>query len=267
MRFLILGPLEVWNHHSAVRLNGPRQQALLAALLLQANRLVPANHLIRAVWGEDSPDTARQQIRNSVSLLRRGLIASGAAPDTVICRSGGYSLQLENSELDVEEFQARRDEADRLAARGASGAALDALRSALALWRGPALAGIHSKVFEAEAARLNEQRMAVQEARLELELAFGHHRHVVDELAALVIDHPMQEGFVRQFMIALYRSGRQADALEQFHRVRRRLADELGLDARAELSQLYLQILRRSPGLEAPPGRLSCEGVRMSTRV
>lgn len=251
MEFRILGPLEVWHRQIQVWLQGQRQRSLLAALLLEPDRLIMLDRLVDTLWDNDPPETARQQVRNSVSALRRDFAAQGAPPDLVQSRSGGYVVHLVSATLDVQDFQERRNRAAVLSAHGEIADALSLLRQALALWRGPALAGLTGIVLQSFAARLNEQRLATLEECVELELSCGRHRDVVDELSALVGEHPLRERLVEHLMLALYRSGRPADALRCFHQTRQQLAEELGIDPSEPLCQLYQAILQSSPSLGA----------------
>lgn len=251
MEFRILGPVECWNHGVRVRLNGARQRILLGTLLLEPNRLVSINRLSYALWEYDPPQTARQQISNCVYTLRRALADAGAgAPaDTLRGEPGGYVVRIDVLALDAYRFHERRYAAARLAESGALPKAAAVLRDALALWRGPALAGIDGPVTRAAAAGLDEQRMATLEDRVDLDLACGRHHDLVGELSGLVAEHPLRERIVGQLMLALHRSGRRADALAHFLDVRARLSDQLGVDPGDRLRQLHEAILRNSPEL------------------
>ena len=248
MRFRILGPLEVWDEGSEVSLRGPKPRALLAVLLLHANEVVPADRLIDDVWGDDSPERAGAALRVYVSRLRKAL------PDDVLTtRSPGYVLRVEPEEFDLYRFERLVDEARGLSARGQSEDASDRLREALSLWRGSPLADFAYEGFaQAAIARLEELRLVAVELRINADLALGRHDELVGELEALVADHPLRERLRVYLMTALYRSGRQAEALDAYKEARRALVDELGIEPGAELRDLEQAILRQEPELNLP---------------
>src|SRR5262245_11272449 len=245
MEFRVLGPFEVVAGGEPVALGGTKQRALLARLLLDAGRPVAADRLVEDLWGEAPPDTARKMIQVYVSRLRK-LLPEGALQT----QPPGYQLAPAAGSLDLERFE-------RLHAEGR--VALDerryddarrALCEALALWRGPPLAEFANEPFAApEAARLQELRTATVEERIQADLELGRATDVVAELEALVDEHPLRERLRGYLMLALYRSGRQADALAAFQEGRRALSDELGLEPSAELRALGLRILRHAPSL------------------
>ena len=247
MRFAILGPIEVHDGMTPLSLGGGHQRKLLALLLLHANRPVSSDRLIEEVWGGRPPETAAKALQGLVSQLRKQL---GAA--TVETVAGGYLIRIDDRDLDMLRFEQLV-----LDARGLANAdALIALREALALWRGPALADFAYDDFaRGEIERLEELRETCIERRieLELELELGRHDDLVPELEALVREHPLRERLRHQLMLALYRSGRQADALEAYRDARRILRDELGLDPGDELQELQKAILAHDPALAAPP--------------
>src|ERR687883_296399 len=231
MEFSILGPLEVHDHGCQIELGGPKQRALLGVLLLHANESISSERLIDELWGAQPPARAHKLVQGYVSGLRKLL-----GPARVVTRSPGYLARVEEGELDALEF-------DRLVteARAAGGPPLKAerLRQALELWRGSALADLRLESFGArEAERLDELRLAALLERIEVDLELGRHAELVGELEALVAEHPLQERFRALLMLALYRSGRQADALELYRATRKLLADELGLDPSSELQRL-----------------------------
>ncbi|HWO67179.1 MAG TPA: BTAD domain-containing putative transcriptional regulator [Umezawaea sp.] len=253
MEFRVLGSLEVSTGGEPIRLTGGRQRTLLALLLLNADHVVPLDALIDAVWDERPPTTAKRQVQNSVSALRRLLEAGERDPDpavapTIAAEGNGYRLRLGAGTLDARLFLARVEEALRLSAAGEVGPAAAELRAGLRLWRGPALAGLAGRAFEAPAARLDEQRRAAIEECVELELGLGRHADLVGELAELVASHPLRERLVGQLMVALHRSGRQAEALEVYRGLRGALAEELGLEPGARLRELHTAILRDEAG-------------------
>ena len=250
MDFRILGPLEVWDGGGEVSLGGRKPRALLAVLLLHPNEVVPADRLIDELWGEDSPDRAAAALRVNVSRLRKSL-----SQDVLTTRSPGYVVQVGPDELDLHRFERLVDEGRGLLARGLPADASTRLRDALSLWRGPPLADFAYESFARTAiARLEEIRLAAVELQIEADLALGRHDELVGELETLVAEHPLRERFRRYLMTALYRSGRQAEALDAYQIARRALVDELGIEPSAALSELELAILRQDPSLdlEAP---------------
>ena len=255
MEFRILGPLEVWDEGGEVSLGGPKPRALLAVLLLHPNEVVPADRLIDELWGEDSPERAAAALRVNVSRLRKAL-----PQDVLTTRSPGYVVRVEPDELDLHRFERLVDEGRSLLARGLAADASERLRDALSLWRGPALADFAYESFaQAAIARLEEIRLAAVELRIDADLALGRHDELVGELEALVAEHPLRERLRRYLMTALYRSGRQAEALDAYQDARRALVDELGIEPSPALQELERAILRQDPSLdvEAPAPAVS----------
>lgn len=249
MRYRILGPLEVLDDDGRpVALGGRRERTLLAALLLEANRVVSSHRLIDAVWGDDPPETAANALQVHISKLRKVLAASPGAVGPLLTEAPGYVLRTSPGQLDAERFE-------ELAAAGepdeVPGAESARLAEALALWSGAVLDGLETTGWgQSDVARLEELRVAVLERRIEADLALGRHGELVGELEALIRIHPLREGLRGQLMRALYRSGRQADALAVYRQTRQVLADELGIDPSPALRDLELAILQQSPGLE-----------------
>ena len=249
MEFRILGPLEVWDDDRKVSLGGPKPRALLAGLLLHPNEVVPADRLIDDLWGEVSPDDAAAALRVNVSRLRKAL-----PEDVLTTRAPGYLIRVEPDELDLHRFERLVDEGRSLLARGLAADASGRLHDALSLWRGPALGDFAYETFaQAAIARLEEIRLAAVELRIDADLTLGRHDELVAELEALVAEHPFRERLRRYLMTALYRSGRQAEALDAYQDARRALVDELGIDPSPALQELERAILRQDPwlGLEA----------------
>jgi predicted ATPase/DNA-binding SARP family transcriptional activator len=246
-RYRILGPLEV---EGVSALGGPKQRALLARLLLEAGRVVPAERLVDDLWPDEPPDTARHALQVYISTLRKALGA-----EQIRGESGGYALELGRDEVDAASFEQLAGEGARLLERGDVGSARDALDQALALWRGSALPDVGASLA-AERARLDAARLAALEDRIEADLVLGHHDDLVPELEALVREEPLRERPRRQLMLALYRSGRQADALAAYRDARRALVDELGIEPSAELRELEGAILRQEPFLTVEPAEL-----------
>jgi DNA-binding SARP family transcriptional activator len=242
LEFRILGPIEVWDDDKQLQLGGPKQRALLALLLLDARRVVSTDHLIDLLWGEQPPPTATTSLQNFVSQLRRLLGA-----DVLVTTPPGYRLEVDPEQLDLERFRqlvatAQQEPPHERAAT---------LRDALALWRGPPLADFAFEGFaQNEASRLEELRLAALEERIEADLEAGGHAGLVGELESLVREHPLREQLRRSLMLTLYRSGRQAEALQVYHDARRDLVDELGIDPGAALQELHGAILRHDPRLE-----------------
>jgi DNA-binding SARP family transcriptional activator len=253
MEFRILGPLEVRARGEAVPLGGTRQRAVLLLLLLHANDVVPAERLIDDLWGQRAPATAAHGVQVYVSNLRK-LLAQTGDDGRLVSRSPGYVLRVEPGELDLERFERLVADARSALRDGAAPAAAETLREALALWRGSPLVDFAYEVFaQAPIARLEELRLVATEERIDADLLCGRHRELVSELEALAAAHPLRERLHGQLMLALYRSGRQAEALEVFQQARRVLVDELGIDPTPKLQQLELAILRQDPALDAMP--------------
>jgi DNA-binding SARP family transcriptional activator/pimeloyl-ACP methyl ester carboxylesterase len=246
MDFRILGPLEVRDGDREVPLRGGKERALLALLLVNLNRTLALDRIVDGLWGEDVPETAQKMVQVYVSRLRKVL-----EPGTIHTRPPGYALVLEPERLDLHRF-----ETTVLTARAALDAhrphqAADAFREALSLWRGPALAEFASEPFaQSEHARLESLRMDAVEGQLEAELELGHHRAAAGELEALIAQHPLRERLRSQHMLALYRSGRQAEALTSYQTFRRMLSEELGIEPSASLRELERQMLRQDPALD-----------------
>lgn len=244
MDFRVLGPLEVAGDDGALPLGGAKQRSVLALLLLHVNELVTADQLVDEIWGGEPPPTAGKSVQVYVSRLRKVL-----GPERLTTRAGGYVLELEPNELDLARFERLAGEAGRCP----PAVAAEKLREALGLWRGPALADLAYEGFaQPEIGRMEELRLVVLEQRIEADLALGRHAEVVGELEALASRHPLRERLRGQLMLALYRSGRQAEALETYRATRRELAEELGLEPGEQLRRLEQSILRQDPAL-APP--------------
>jgi DNA-binding SARP family transcriptional activator/Tfp pilus assembly protein PilF len=250
VKFRIFGPLEVWAGGTRLRLRGPRQERALAAMLLDADRAVTIDQLVEAVW-DDPPPTAHRQIRDLIPALRRLLATSGGQQEIISTHRLGYMLGLDAAELDARVFE-QLVAAARARAASEPAAAVEQMRAALSMGRGPTLAGITSRVLEPAIARWEERRLAVYEEVLALELRLGRHAAVIGELSALVAERALRERPVQLLMLALYRTGRSSEALEVYDRLRRRLAGDVGIDPGAELRELHRAILRGSVD-EAPP--------------
>jgi DNA-binding SARP family transcriptional activator len=242
LEFRILGPLEVVDGEEVLHLGGQKQRALLALLLLDPNRVVSTDRIVDALWGEQPPRTAATSLQNFVSQLRKLV-----GPETLVTKPPGYELRLAGEQLDLERFRRLVDGARGEPPEERS----ERLRSALALWRGPPLADLGFESFaQSEIVRLQELRLAVVEDRVEAELEAGRHAELAGELETLAEEHPLRERLRAQLMLALYRAGRQAEALQIYHDTRRVLVEELGIDPSPSLQQLHGSILRQDPGLE-----------------
>jgi DNA-binding SARP family transcriptional activator len=245
MEIRLLGPLEVRDGDGVISLPRRQQRALLAALALRAGEVVSTDRLVADLWGESAPTSATGSLQNTVSALRK-LIGR----DVLVTQAPGYRLVVGRNAVDSHRFEGLLKEARE--AEPATKARL--LGEALELWRGPALADLEEEDFaRLEAARLDELRVAAQEERIDAELGLGRHGALVGELEQLVANYPLRERLRGQLMIALYRCGRQAEALEVYRAARLALADELGLDPSRELQELERRVLRQDPELAAPP--------------
>ncbi len=251
MDFRILGPLEAEEDGRLLALGGAKQRALLALLLLHANEVVPRDRLIDELWGERPPETAATALQGYVSGLRKTL-----GSERIVTRAPGYLLSIEPDALDVGRFERLAHDGRAALAAGNARQASAKLSAALALWRGRALADLDSTALaHAESLRLEELRLSALEDKFEAELALGHHAETVADLEALVSQHPLRERLRGQLMLALYRCGRQADALEAYQEMRRLLVGELGLEPGAALRNLEQAILNHDPALEPTPTR------------
>ena len=243
--FRILGPLEVASDEGAIRLGGPKQRATLAILLLDANRAVSVERLADDLYAGAAPVTAVTQIQRQISDLRKVLPAS-----VIETRAPGYVIRLSSEQLDLSRFERWTNEAMQLLGRGDADRAADLLRDALALWRGAPLADLSYESFAQTAIeRLEEIRLAALEERIEADLTLGRHRELVGELEQLSEEHPTHERFRAQLMLALYRSGRQPEALDVFRRTRETLIQEFGIEPGPALRELEGAILRQDPSL------------------
>lgn len=248
----VLGPLEVTVDGVPAALGARRNREVLAALTVDAGRVVPADVVLDRVWGEDGAGGSMSNLHAILSRVRTRLAEAGIT-DPIETRAPGYLLRVAPEQVDAHRFGALLGSARRLLAAGDAEAARDTVQEALDLWRGPAYADVRSRFAELEASRLAEQRLAAVELRAELDLALGRHVELVGTLGTLVAEHPLREPLRRALMLALYRSGRQADALAAYDEGRAVLADELGLDPGPELQRLHQLVLRQDPSLVLAP--------------
>ncbi|MFD4761391.1 BTAD domain-containing putative transcriptional regulator [Streptomyces sp. NPDC058439] len=247
LRFAVLGPVRAWRGGKTLPSGSPQQRALLTALLLRGGRTATASELIDAIWGEDPPSQALAAVRTYASRLRKVL-----DPRTLVSDAGGYAIRTRRDALDLTVAQELVAEADKARAACDRAQARTLLNKALGLWDGETLASVPGPYAEYQRSRLEEWRLQLTETRLDLDLEVGCHAEAVSELTALTAAHPLRERLRELLMIALYRSGRQAEALAVYADTRRLLADELGVDPRPELSQLQQRILRADEELARP---------------
>ncbi|WP_329195646.1 AfsR/SARP family transcriptional regulator [Streptomyces sp. NBC_01435] len=247
LRFSVLGPVRAWRDGEALSSGSPQQRALLAALLLRGGRTATAAELIDAIWGDEPPSQALATIRTYASRLRKVL-----DPQTLVSDAGGYAIRAGQDAVDVHVVRDLAAEAEKARAGGDRFQARNLLNKALGLWDGEALASVPGPYAENQRTRLEEWRLQLTESRLDLDLEVGCHAEAVSELTALTAAHPLRERLRELLMIALYRSGRQAEALAVYADTRRLLADELGVDPRPELAQLQQRILRADEELARP---------------
>jgi class 3 adenylate cyclase len=260
MEYRVLGSLEVLDDSGErLPLGGPRQQTVLGSLLLRAGHTVTLQRLVGELW-ETPPETAAKTVQVYVSRLRR-LLSDGA----IESRSGGYALRLDGDLFDLQQFELLAEEGRAALTRADSEQAAVLLRKALALWRGPALDGLAAQALRQEAERFEELRLHVLEDRLDADLGRGQDRDLIPELRALVAEHPFRERLCAQLMLALYRTGRQTDALEVYRETRTRLAEELGLEPSAELRNLERRVLAHDPELEPARSELPPTAASVAT--
>ncbi len=253
MEFRILGPLQVLEGGRELPLGSAKERSLLAVLLLHAGSVVSRARLIEELWGQAPPATAGKALNVHVSQLRKALVSNDEV--AIVTRAPGYALEVEPDRVDAARFERLVMEARRRVAAGDVEAASSLLREALSLWRGPALDGLE---FEAaarnEVGRLEELRLVARMERIDCELSLGLHEQLIGELEACVDEHPLRERLRGQLVLALYRSGRQADALHSYREARETLVGELGIEPSVPLQRLERAILNQDPSLEVPAG-------------
>lgn len=261
MDLRILGPLEVSVQGNQVQLGGARHRILLAILALEANRLVTVDKLVQSLWEENPPPTARGQVQICVSKVRRVLSAT-ALRNAVVTRPAGYLLRAPADQLDALVFDDLAGQARTAAGAGQETEAAELLRSALRLWRGAPLADVPSAVVQAGVARLHERRLRILQERVRLDLRLGRHHELLPELRELTGEHPAHENLLASLMLALYRAGRQIEALDVYRTARAELIAEFGVEPGEELRRLEHAILSRSPELD-----LHSDAVQVAARV
>jgi predicted ATPase/DNA-binding SARP family transcriptional activator len=244
----VLGPVEVGDEHGPVALGSPKERALLALLVVHANKVVSVDRLADELWDGSPPDQAVAAVRVYVSHLRKVL-----PEGRLVTRGSGYALLVDDAELDAARFEHRAAEGRTQLQAGDAPAAAATLRTALAEWRGTAFDGVQPTAnVSAETSRLSEEHLGVLEDRIDADLRCGRHREVVGELTTLVGEHPLRERLWGQLIVALYRCGRQADALRAYQQARTKLVDELGVEPGAELRRIEAMVLAQDTSLDAP---------------
>lgn len=252
VEYRLLGPVEVWNGGGPLAIERPPVRALLAYLVLHANEIVTSEQLIDVLW-EKAPLSSRNALQQYVSRLRAAL--QPVAGKVLVTRAAGYRLEVKPGQVDLHRFDATVGEARRALSAGRPGFAAHLLRTALALWRGPALAGTGSEPLRRTAGvKLEELRFSTVELRFEVEMELGRCSELVGELLELVAANPFRERLVEQLMVCLYRCGRRAEALQAYNRTRLALLDELGIAPGSRLQALQRHMLQADPGLDAPAG-------------
>ncbi|MDG4825038.1 BTAD domain-containing putative transcriptional regulator [Asanoa sp. WMMD1127] len=230
-----------------VAVGGVKSQSILAALLLEANRVVPMQRLIAAAWDDDPPAGAQTQVRNRISALRRAFRDVEAATEVIVTSGSGYALRTPEQRFDLGTFEAELARARFLRSAGDAPRAREALADALGLWRGSTLDGLTAPLMVEAAERIDQRRMGAVEVRIELDLELGRAAELVPELTELTVENPYREGLHALLMLALHRAGRQAEAMAVFRRIRRELVDQLGVEPGPELQRLHRALLDGGP--------------------
>jgi DNA-binding SARP family transcriptional activator len=249
----MLGALEVRVGDQRVVVGSPRQRTVLAMFLLSADRVVSIDSMVEAVWNGNPPATGRTQIAICVAALRKAFKAAGCTDDVIVTMPPGYLLRSAGHRIDAVDFAAHVSAAHVAARQGRGAEAADLLGAALDLWHGPALAGVTGYLVEAEATRLEEQRLTAYEMRTALRLELDQHGSLISELAAMVREYPLREQVRAQLMLAQYRAGRRAEALETFRAGRQHFIEEIGIEPGPALRELHDAILRDDPSLTLSP--------------
>ena len=263
MDFRLLGPFEVWEHGYPLPLGARRQRAILALLALHPREVLSTDRIVEEIWGEDAPPSAVRTVHAYISRLR-SCLREGSDADArsavIVSREPGYLLQIDPDQIDAARFENGVLQAAALMLDGDPRKANEVLRAVLELWRGAALADFMYESFAAiESERLAERRLDAIELRIETDLGLLRHNQVVSELEGLVAIHPVREHFWSQLMVALYRSGRQSDALAVYGRVRQMLIEERGIEPGPELRRLERLVLEQSPELAWKPPLIDSE--------
>jgi DNA-binding SARP family transcriptional activator len=246
MKFSVLGNIEVTAGATRLELGGVKQRAILAYLVLHAGKVVPTSQILHAMWEGGPPPTARKMVQNAVSGIRRLLACADEPADApaLLTHPPGYQLRLDTEDVDLYRFRVLAREGRLAIADGAATRGVELLREALSLWRGRACADlVEAGIRWSELAAIEDERLSALEDRLDAELSCGRHREITPELEVLTAAEPLRERLCQQFMLALYRSGRQADALRVYRRTREALVDGLGLEPGRDLQALQQRIL------------------------
>uniref|UniRef100_A0AAU2ACR9 Tetratricopeptide repeat protein n=1 Tax=Streptomyces sp. NBC_00093 TaxID=2975649 RepID=A0AAU2ACR9_9ACTN len=260
LRFSVLGPVRAWRGTDEIELGPPQQRALLAVLLLAEGSQVLTSALVDAVWGTRAPASALGILRTYVHRLRQALEPAGDTTSSVIRSTGdGYQLRTSSAELDLRTFRELLGRGERARGTGDLKGSAAQLRDALGLWQGTALAGVRGEYAQTQRQRLHELRLSAEAARLSADLDLGAHAQATAALTGLVAEHPLDERFRELLMLALYRSGRQAAALDTYREAQTLLADELGVDPGPALQTMYQRVLRADTALLAPSPLASAE--------
>ncbi|MFL6123521.1 BTAD domain-containing putative transcriptional regulator [Actinophytocola sp.] len=250
MQFSVLGSTEVTAGGVQLELGGVKQRAILGYLVLHANKVVPTSHILQAMWEGNPPPTARKMVQNAVSAIRR-MLANHADAPALHTHAPGYQLRVDTNTVDLYRFRALVREGRTAITGGMPAHGVELLRDALSLWRGHALADlVETGINWSELAAIEDERLSALEDRLDAELACGRHREITPELEVLTSTEPLRERLCLQFMLALYRSGRQADALRIYRRTREALIDGLGLEPGRELRELQQRILEHDAAIQ-----------------
>jgi DNA-binding SARP family transcriptional activator len=252
MQFSVLGSTEVTAAGVQLELGGVKQRAILGYLVLHANKVVPTSQILQAMWEGNPPPTARKMVQNAVSAIRRMLAAHrDDTTPTLHTHPPGYQLRIDQETVDLFRFRTMVREGRTAITDGRPARGVELLRTALSLWRGRALADlVETGICWSELAAIEDERLSALEDRLDAELACGRHREITPELEVLTATEPLRERLCLQFMLALYRSGRQADALRVYRRTREALIDGLGLEPGRELRELQQRILEHDAAIQ-----------------
>ncbi|WP_331765214.1 tetratricopeptide repeat protein (plasmid) [Streptomyces sp. NBC_01384] len=249
LSFKVLGPLAVTAGEKSVPLGGGRQRTILALLSLTPGRVVPVDTMVDAVWNSNPPPTARTQVAICVAALRKLFKSAGVTEDVIVTAHPGYVLNTEGHRFDAVDFADFVQQAEQAAREGELPEAARCYAGALRLWRGPAFAGVSGQLIEDEAARLEEHRLNAYDDSTLVDLELGQHQELIPELAAMVREHPLRERTRHHLMLAQYRSGRRADAMETYRDARTQFIEELGIEPGPDLNELHDAILRDDPSL------------------
>ncbi|MFE2096313.1 MULTISPECIES: BTAD domain-containing putative transcriptional regulator [unclassified Streptomyces] len=267
LRFEVLGPVTVTSQGRSLPIGGARQRTVLALLLLNSGRIVPVDTLVDAVWNDHPPATARTQIAIVIAALRKTFKSQGAAEDTIVTAHPGYVLRPDGHSVDMLEFTRLVKTAETAVQQGRLPEAAGSYAQALALWRGPAFAGISSSLVEDEAARLEGHRLNAYDDATAVQLELGNHHDLVPELTSVVREQPLRERTRHHLMLAQYRSGRRAEAMATFREARTQFIEELGMEPGPDLQGLHDAILRDDPSLAPAPAVPASDALRADTLV